>query len=115
MKSALTVMILLVFVLSGCATAQHHSALRVVRAADATLSTETTATCFERRLAYLRATFDPGTGPGGSRSVTFLTPPPPGGFPPRRVQIIYTVTDDGLVRLQSATIFSRMVVDHQKA
>jgi hypothetical protein len=115
MKSALTVMILLVFVLSGCATAQHHSALRVVRAADATLSTETTATGFERRLAYLRATFDPGTGPGGSRSVTFLTPPPPGGFPPRRVQIIYTVTDDGLVRLQSATILSLMVVDHQKA
>ena len=101
--------------LFGCATAQHHSALRVVHRADPTLSAETTVVGFERRLAYLGATIESASVHGASRSAVVLTPTAPGSFPPRRVRVVYTVTADGMVQLQDATILSLMIVDHEKA
>ena len=112
MKAAL--LIALSVVLCGCATARHHSALKVVSIADSTLSTETTVTGFERRLAFLGATIEAGSTPGSARVATFLTPASPSRFPPRRARVVYTVTSDGMVRLESATILPLVIVDHAK-
>ena len=103
------VLVVVCIMLLGCATAQHHSALRTIRRSDPALATETTAAGFERRLAYLGATIEHRSG---VRSATFLTPASPGYFPPRQARVVYTVTDDGMVQLQSAVIRSPMVVDH---
>jgi hypothetical protein len=98
--------------LCGCATPWHYSALRVVRQADAALAEETTATGFERRLAHLGAKIE---GASSQRVATFLTPSSPSYFPPRQVRVVYSVTADGNVRLESATILSLVIVDHQRA
>jgi hypothetical protein len=113
MKAVL--LIALCLVLCGCATVQHHSALKTVRIADATLSTETTAAGFERRLTYLGATIESGSTPASARVATFLTPASPSHFPPRRARIVYKVTDDGMVQLEGAAILPLVIVDHAKA
>jgi hypothetical protein len=112
MKAVL--LIALSVALSGCATVRHH-ALKTLRVADATLSTETTAAGFERRLAHLGATIESGSTPVSARVATFLTPASPSHFPPRRARVVYKVTDDGVVQLESATILPLVIVDHAKA
>ena len=113
MKAAL--LIALLVVLCGCATARHHSALNTVRSVDATLSAETTAAGIERRLAYLGATIESGSTPASARVATFLTPASRSHFPPRRARVVYRITDDGMVQLESAAILPLVIVDHAKA
>jgi hypothetical protein len=114
MKCAL--LLLVCSVLVGCGTTRHLAAKRVLTSIDADLSEQEIAADFEYRLDQLGAKIETGANPG-ERTTSFpaqvsparagiATRPLPGYFPPRIVRVVYIVSAEGTVTLQSADVIS---------
>jgi hypothetical protein len=90
---------------SGCSTTRQPAPRVVLREIDSILGREHRAREFERRLDELGAQTRRGSVPE-ELVATIAIPGKPGYFPPRIVEVVYVITDKGLVMLRTVDVTS---------
>jgi hypothetical protein len=103
MKYAL--ILVLCVLASGCNTTRQRPPRVVLHDIDSVLGREHRAREFERRLDELGAQTRRGSVPE-ELVATIAIPGKPGYFPPRTVEIVYVITDKGLVVLRTVDVTS---------
>jgi hypothetical protein len=100
-----SLLIVICVLVGGCSTTRRPSASGVLRQIDLVLARERDVHRFEDRLNELGAQIEKGASPE-ERIATVALPGKPGYFPPRTLQVVYVITDKGLIELKSADVTS---------